>query len=225
MPNNNLNISRVTRSKEDAAAAYDKMSKWYDLMTGRFEKKYTDAGLEKLKARPGEHILEIGFGTGHSILTLARSVGDSGKIYGIDISEEMCKLSRSRIEKAGMSDRVSLTRGDAARLPFDPAVFDAVFISFTLELFDTPEIPVVLSECRRVLKDSGRIGVVSLSKQKKTSVRIYEWFHKVMPGVVDCRPIYLQRSLEDAGFQLRDVSEISMWGLPVDVVLAEKKQT
>ena len=77
-------MSRVLRSKEDAKASYNRLSRWYDLFA-RFEKKYREAGLKKLKAKEGETILEIGFGTGQCVLTLAQSVGKSGMIYGIDI--------------------------------------------------------------------------------------------------------------------------------------------
>ena len=222
MTKNNMKISSVTRSKEEAKASYDKMSKWYDILAGSSEKKYTDAGLEKLNAQDGETILEIGFGTGHSNLSLARSVGNSGKVEGLDMSEGMYNITRSRLETAGLSDRVNLTCGDAVALPFEADHFDAIFISFTLELFDTPEIPMVLHECHRVLKQGGRIAVVALAKKEKIAVSLYEWFHKLMPTTVDCRPIFVRRSLENAGFHLLDLSEISMWGLPVEVVVAEK---
>ncbi len=221
--NSESGMSRVTRSKHEAKASYDRMSRLYD-MFGAFERKYKCAGLRKLEARDGEKILEIGFGTGHCILALAQSVGDRGRVCGIDISEGMCRVARARLEKSGLSQRVELHCGDAAQLPFKDNYFDAVFMSFALELFDTPEIPVVLRECRRVLKNNGRICVVTMSKKDNDTklVRLYEWFHKMLPNYVDCRPIFCRRALVQAGFNIHDVTEMSMWGLPVEVVLAKK---
>ncbi len=219
-----VEISRVTRSKEAAKASYDRMSRWYDALAGMSEKKFRDLGLRKLDAQEGETILEIGFGTGHCIQALARSVGGSGKVYGIDLSEGMFNLTQTRVQKAGLSERVDLKLGDAAQLPFQSGFFDAVFTSFTLELFDTPEIPVVLQECGRVLREEGRICVVSMVKKEKDNlaVRLYEWAHVKLPNYVDCRPILLQDALEQAGFHLIELTEMAMWGLPVEIALAKR---
>ena len=225
MLKNETKLSRVTRSKEEAKASYDKMSKWYDILAGRFERKYRDTGLQKLSVKKAETVLEIGFGTGHCILALAQSVGNSGKVYGIDISEGMCNIAWSRINEAGLSERVKLKCGDATKLPFEANFFDAIFISFTLELFDTPEIPIVLHECQRVLRSGGHICVVAMSKKGKAglAMRFYEWVHKRYPKYVDCRPIFVQEALEDANFQIVDATEMSMWGLPVKIVVARKE--
>ena len=220
MSKDETEISRVTRSKEEAKASYDRISKWYDVLA-RSERKYGYKGLQKLSVKEGEIVLEIGFGTGHCIQSLARTVGNSGKVYGIDISQKMYDIALARIKRVGLSERVNLLCGDATILPFETNFFDAVFISFTLDLFDTPEIPTVLQECKRVLRSGGRICIVALSKKKKTSVRLYEWFHRKFPKFVDCRPILVKKELEDINFQILNLEEMYMWGLPIEIVLAK----
>ena len=222
MPNYGFEITRVERSKESARAAYDRLSKWYDLLAGSSEKKFADIGLQKLDVKAGEKILEIGFGTGGSLVSLVQLAGSTGKVYGVDLSTGMFRVAQRKLKKNGILSRVELQCADAAHLPYPDNFFDAVFMSFVLELFDTPELPLVLHECKRTLRGNGRIGVVALSKQKKLSVRLYEWFHMRFPAYVDCRPIYARETIEKAGFQIMNVTEMSMWGLPVEIVVAQK---
>jgi demethylmenaquinone methyltransferase/2-methoxy-6-polyprenyl-1,4-benzoquinol methylase len=215
-------ISSVTRSKQQAIAAYDRLSRWYDWFSASSEQPLAALGLKKLNASAGETVLEIGFGTGYALLALATAVRGSGRVVGIDISRGMFKVASKKIARANLSHRVTVEQGDAAVLPFEADSFDAVFISFTLELFDTPEIATVLSECRRVLKPGGRIGVVAMVRDKHENVplRIYEWFHQHLSAYVDCRPIYAQSALALAGFQIQDVTRKQMWGLPVEICIA-----
>ena len=218
-------ISRVNRSKEDARASYNRLSRWYDVIAGSTEKKYRDWGLEKLSAQAGEKILEVGFGTGHCLVSLAGAVGPNGGVIGVDISDGMLAIARARLENEGLSDRVELHLGDAARLDFiESGTLDGVFMSFTLELFDNPEIPRVLQECHRILKPGGRLAVVSMSRTNPpgVAVRMYEWFHEKVPNYADCRPIFARQSIEGSGFSIQDVSVSSLWGLPVEIVLGKK---
>ncbi len=216
-------MRRVIRSKQEARAAYDRMARWYDALAGSSERRFIDLALQMLGTTEGQTVLEIGFGTGYAIQALARAVGDSGKVYGIDISDRMVDIARARLRKAELSGRASLSQGDGATLPFADHFFDGVFMSFTLELFDTPEIPVVLGECRRVLRVDGRVCVVAMSKSGEAGlmVRLYEWAHDRLPAYVDCRPIFVQNALNEAGFRVLDAAMRSMWGLPVETVVAE----
>ena len=216
-------ILPVLRSKEETRRYYDKIARVYDILSERAEEPMRRKGLQLLAPQPGEVILEIGFGTGHSLAELARAVAPSGKVYGIDISGEMVRLAHNLLEHEGVLDRVELTQGDATELPYDDSSIDAVFTSFTLELFPTDEIGRVLSECRRVLKSGGRLSVVSLSKEGKQGmiIKAYEWTHRHFPNLLDCRPIHVRRAIEKAGFEVVEVMVDHMW-VPVEIVLAKK---
>lgn len=218
-------ISRVHRSKEEAKKFYDRISGTYDWLWGILERRPAEKALNYLGIRSGETVLEIGFGTGHCLQQIAKSVGKSGKAYGIDISGGMVQRAREKLKSAALLDRVELHCGDASELPFGNETFDAVFMSFTLELFDTPEIPMVLEGIRRVLKPNGRLGVVSLSRSNvdSLSLRIYEWIHRKWPKYVDCRPICLNRSLGKAGYDIRRKEAARLLVLPLEIIIATRR--
>ena len=219
-------ISPVKRSKEQARRYYNRLSGWYDLIAGS-EAKFRRRGLALLDVQPGERVLEIGFGTGECLVTLAEAAGTEGFVYGIELSEGMAAQAQHRLAESGLEQRASLLLADGAQAPFSASSFDAILMSFTLELFDTPEIPHVLQQCRRLLQPRGRLGVVSLVKTEYPGLaeRIYEWFHQKMPVAVDCRPIKAQESLRRAGFAIEQVVHESMWGLPVESILARNTST
>ena len=216
-------ILPVLQSKEEQRAYYDKIASVYDLLAERSEQPMRENGLKLLDPRPGEQHLEIGFATGHTLVELARAVGPSGRVYGIDISPKMAELARKEIAKAEVADRVELTIGDAAQLPYPDTFFDGIFMAFTLELFPTEEIPKVLHECLRVLRPGGRLAVVSLSREGKPGwmVKAFEWTHRHFPNLLDCRPIYVRRALEESGFEIVDAQLDHMW-VPVEIVLGRR---
>jgi demethylmenaquinone methyltransferase/2-methoxy-6-polyprenyl-1,4-benzoquinol methylase len=224
---NDSAILPVSRSKSDAKRFYDGISRIYDLFSGPFERKHVEEALALLSPEEGESVLEVGFGTGHALKDLGERVGEAGVVVGLDISTGMVQAARKRLKTFDLADRVCLCCGDAGVLPFRGGVFDATFMGFTLELFDIPEIPQVLNKIQQVLSACGRLGVVSLSKEggRSTASRLYEWAHGRWPVVFDCRPIYLEASLRDAGYGIV-VSKLSgMMGLPVGTVVAEKPTT
>ena len=224
MPARDKLMRRVPRTKAQARASYDRMSRSYDLFAGNFEKRLRNLALERLGVAAGEAVLEIGFGTGHSLERIAKAVGEEGRVCGVDLSAGMLAVSRKRLDRAGLSERVELHCGDAAQLPYAEAEFDAAFMSFTLELFDTPEIPVVLGEIKRVLKTGGRLGVVSLSREDGTPLmlRVYEWLHQRLPQYIDCRPIYVEQAFQEARFRIAHRENESLWGLPAKIAVGVK---
>ena len=212
-------VSPVKRSKSDARRYYDRISRYYDLMSGFFEGRHAQTALDMLSIAGGEAVLELGIGTGQCLKSIVRSTGQSGMACGIDISMGMLAVSRRRLGNAAL-----VCCGDATHLPYKDGIFDAVFISFTLELFDTPEIPFVLAEIDRVLKDQGRLGVVSMSKEGRGNLmgRIYEWLHKKWPAYFDCRPIHVKKAIVDADFIIQNQRSVNMFGLPLKIVIAQK---
>jgi demethylmenaquinone methyltransferase/2-methoxy-6-polyprenyl-1,4-benzoquinol methylase len=214
----------VLQSKDETRAFYDKISGVYDVLAEHSEGPVRQNGLDKLALAPGERVLEIGYGTGHCLVKLAEAVGSEGKVFGIDLSEGMRTQARERLDREHLIDRVELSCGDATQLPYPDGSMDAVFMSFTLELFDTPEIPKVLAECKRVLRASGRVGVVAITKEGKEgfAVEAYEWTHQHFPTLLDCRPIFVRQALEDDGFSIKDTTITNMW-VPVEIVIAEKR--
>lgn len=217
-------VDRITRSKAQAQRYYDRLSRWYDLLAGSSERKYKQLCLQQLAVANGERVLEIGAGTGECSLALAKSVGPEGRVYGLDLSPGMLAVTRRKLETAGLVERVELECADAAKLPYADASFDAVFSSFTLELFDAPEIHQVLAECRRVLKPGGRLCITSLDRPPQPGwvSRLYVALHRRFPNAIDCRPIPVVAVIRSAGFEVRQAQGLSMWGLPVAVVLAQK---
>ncbi len=215
-------VQRVLGSRGEVRSFYDKISKVYDLLAERSEGPMRQAGLRMLAPRPGDRILEIGAGTGQVLMDLAGRVGARGLVCGVDLSAGMLAQAASRRRRAGPAAPVVLAQGDAIALPFGPGTFHGVFMSFTLELFDTPEIPAVLAECRRVLRSGGRLQVVGLSREGEPGLALqaYEWGHRHFPNLLDCRPIRVARAVEAAGFIVRRRRRLRMW-VPVVVVLGE----
>jgi len=198
-------VLRVPATPEDIKKSYGAVSRFYGVLEGRFEKGPRERGLELLSLKEGEVILEIGVGTGFVLKEIARSVGAAGKAYGLDITPQMLRLAEKRLRKAGLINGVELHEGDARSMPYEDNMFDAVYMAATLELFDTPDIPRVLGEIKRVLKPNGRLGVVSMSKEGRESfwfLRFYEWMHQKLPKYASCRPIYVEQTIKNAGFDI-----------------------
>jgi ubiquinone/menaquinone biosynthesis C-methylase UbiE len=208
------------KPKSNPSQTYDLLSRFYSLLANPSEAPLRRQALEQLALRPGESVLEIGSGPGSDLLCMAQSVGETGTVVGLDLSSGMLAQCQKRIAK-DHNGYVRLVRGDGLYLPFTPRIFDAVFMSFTLELFPTDQILSLLGEVRRVMCPTARISLVSLSDSHPSEpvTRLYTHLHHTFPRLIDCRPIDLLPLLDQAGFQSIQVVEKRMWGLRVALAL------
>jgi len=212
-------FSRVKRPVQAAGRFYSRLAPVYDWLTAS-EAPLIDAGLQMLGPDQGGSLLEIGSGTGRVLLQAAGEESPD-LIAGLDISWGMCQRAQLKLEQNQAQERVDLIQGSALDLPFSKESFESVFCSFTLELFDTPDLPVVLTEIRRVLTPGGRLGLVALSRDRPLPWvgKIYEQLHHWFPTWIDCRPIPVQSLLKQAGFSIQELKRRAMWGLPVSLIL------
>ena len=218
-----LSEKKILRVKADKTAIknmYAKFSKVFGLIE-KSEKSLRKRGLEMLRLKKGEKVLEIGFGTGTTLVKIAKYVGFEGEIHGIDLTPEMVAIAKELFSKNKVRN-ARIIEGDARDLPYEKRYFDAVYIASTLELFDTPDIPLVLKEIRRVLKSRGRLCVISIPKEERedtTGLKLYEWFHTKFPKYASCRPIYVENSITEAGFKVVKKDIIGLF-FPMKIVIA-----
>ena len=216
---------RVPLSGKRIQTLYDSMSSIYDLLT-RYERGSLKKALEIANPRENLFILEAGFGTGRTLVELAKKVGDTGEVYALDVSRTMTNRTHRMLHRCNLSHRVNLVIGDARHTPFCDTVFDLVFSSYMLDLMDTAAIPRVLLEFKRLLKPAGWLVLVGLSKGSRwyDNMKSYEWVYKRSPSLLGgCRPVLLVPYLQKLGF--KDVNRQYMLAghlMPTEIVWANK---
>jgi ubiquinone/menaquinone biosynthesis C-methylase UbiE len=217
-------MDQLKTSRQETRLWYDRISRWYDLFSQPWEGPARRAGLQMLGIQHGEKVLEIGAGTGHGLVALSKATRPSGRVYGLDLSPGMLDVAQKRLIDQDLINNVLLLVADANCLTFQSESFDALFASFVIELFEPDEVPLLLKGCREVLRIGGRLCAVSLSKTGDSFIMrgLYEWAQRRFPRLIDCRPIYLSKALESAGFEIQASARRSSLDLPVEIVLAAK---
>jgi SAM-dependent methyltransferase len=103
---------------------------------------------------PGSSVADIGSGAGMDCLLAGRDVGPTGRVIGIDMTDEMLARARSGAEDMGMA-HVRFEKADMESLPLDDGSVDVVISNGVINL--APNKPAVFAEIYRVLRPGGRL--------------------------------------------------------------------
>ena len=112
--------------------------------------------IDAINPLPGQRVLDVATGTGLVAFALARR---GCEVIGLDQSEDMLAVARKHLtERPELEHRVTFVQGEAERLPFDDGEFDALTFTYLLRYVD--DRAATMRELARVVKPSGRIGMV-----------------------------------------------------------------
>ena len=135
--------------------------------------------IERSGIKKGMHVLDLGCGSGAFTPFIARTVGEEGKVYALDIQADMLKQLERKLSKPENKDikNIKLIEGNAYELPFEDGSLDVVNMVIVLQ--EIPDRNRALQEAKRVLKSGGLLAVTELFPDpdypwKSTTIKLGE---------------------------------------------------
>jgi ubiquinone/menaquinone biosynthesis C-methylase UbiE len=157
-----VEMQRETAQAPQTGGRVVHWARWYDVFNRLmpFVRPVREKLVELAAPAPGEHVLDVGCGTGMLAIELKSRVG-AGKVRGIDASPEMIEVATEKAAKAGFD--IDLQVALIETLPFADACFDLVTSSLMLHHLPGDLKRKGLAQVRRVLKPGGRFMVVDFA--------------------------------------------------------------
>jgi demethylmenaquinone methyltransferase/2-methoxy-6-polyprenyl-1,4-benzoquinol methylase len=156
-------MSAVSPRKQHALHLFEGLPGAYDRMGAVLsfgqDPRWRRALIQAIDPRPGQRILDVATGTGLVATALARR---GAHVTALDQSEDMLAGARHRLtEHPELEAQITLVPGEAERLPFADAEFDALTFTYLLRYVD--DRAATMRELARVVKPGGRIGMVEFA--------------------------------------------------------------
>ncbi len=168
---------QATGKKQQVAHMFNSISPQYDflnhLLSLCIDIRWRKKAIKMLRQNPPATILDIATGTGDFALEAMKL--NPKKIIGLDISDGMLDVGRTKIRSRGWDQTIDMVNGDSENLPFAENNFDAVIVAFGVRNFENLEMG--LSEMHRVLKPGGRVVILEFSKPRHIVMQFFYGFY------------------------------------------------
>jgi demethylmenaquinone methyltransferase/2-methoxy-6-polyprenyl-1,4-benzoquinol methylase len=157
--------------KEQVAEMFDHIAPKYDFLNHflsfGIDKVWRRRAIRLLMKNSPSKILDVATGTGDFAIESLRA--GAKEVVGIDISDEMLAIGRSKVKSRGLSQQIILQKGDSEKLGFLDHAFDAVTVAFGVRNFEN--LSQGIDEIFRVLKPGGTVCILEFSKPRYFPVR------------------------------------------------------
>lgn len=157
--------AQVEQMFNSIAPAYDFMNR---AMTLGIDRLWRRKAVGMVADTEPLRILDVATGTGDLAVELCRRI-PAASVTGVDLSEEMLRIGREKMEKEGLTSRVTLRKADCLDLPFPDGTFDAVTVAYGVRNFEN--LLAGYREMLRVLRPEGTLTVIELSTPTSRIIR------------------------------------------------------
>lgn len=163
------------------------------------------------KLQPGEAVLDLGSGGGIDVLLSARRVGSTGKVFGLDMTDEMLVLAEENKRKSGLAN-VEFLKGEIENIPLPNNTVDVIVSNCVINLSGDKDR--VFEEAFRVLKPGGRFAICDVVVRGEVPAEIrksMELWVGCVAGALSDRD-YRQK-LAAVGFEAIDIEETRVYNV------------